>query len=87
MYPDRLYDLALNYRKTKLWKALYDSEFFAVSLSNGQIGYCCVMGFLGEHIALALYIGARSLDRYRLVQKMDGREMSLREPASIHRYT
>lgn len=76
MYPDRLYDLALNYRKTKLWKVLYDSEFFAVSLSNGQIGYCCVMGFLGEHIALALYIGNRGLDSYRLLQNMGRVEMN-----------
>lgn len=76
MYPDRLYDLALDYRKTKLWKALYDSEFFAVTLSNGQIGYCCVMGFLGEHIALALYIGNRGLDSYRLLQNMGCVEMN-----------
>lgn len=76
MYPDRLYDLALNYRKTKLWKALYDSEFFTVSLSNGQIGYCCVMGFLGEHIALAIYIGNRGLDTYRLLQNMGCVEMN-----------
>lgn len=76
MYPDQIYDLALRYQETKLWEVLHDSELFAVTLSSGQIGYCSVMGYLGEHIALALYIGARSLDSYRLVQKMDGREMS-----------
>ena len=70
MYPDRLYDLALTFRKTKLWKRLYDSELFAVSLSNGQTGYCCVMGLLGEHIALAVYIGEQGLDSYRHLQEM-----------------
>lgn len=70
MYPDRLYDLALTFRKMKLWKRLYDSELFAVSLSNGQIAYCCIMGLLGEHIALAVYIGEQGLDSYRHLQEM-----------------
>lgn len=70
MYPNQLYDLALAFRKSKLWKRLYDSELFAVSFSNGQIGYCCIMGSLGEHIALAVYIGEKGLDSYRLLQEM-----------------
>ena len=70
MYPDQLYDLALAFRKTKLWKRLYDSELFAVSLSNGQTGYCCVMGYLGEHTALAVYIGEQGLDSYRHLQEI-----------------
>ena len=44
MYSERLYSLAFAVRKTKLWKTLYDNELFAVSLSNGEIGYCSVMG-------------------------------------------
>ena len=57
MASDRLYDIALNYKNTKLWKRICDTELFAVRLSDGNIGYCSVMGELGEHIALALYIG------------------------------
>lgn len=76
MYPDQLYELAFAFRKTKLWKSLYDSELFAVSLPGGEIGYCSVMGFLGEHLALALYVGNRGLDSYRLLQGLGEREMN-----------
>ena len=69
MYPDQLYQLAFAFRKTKLWKALYESELFAVALPDGEIGYCSVMGFGGEHLALALYVGNKGLDSFRLLQK------------------
>jgi hypothetical protein len=48
-----------------LWKYLSDNELFAVRLYNGEIGYCSVMGELGRHIALALYIGRGGLDSHR----------------------
>lgn len=71
MYPDRLYELAFAFRKRKLWKTLYDSELFAVALPNGETGYCSVMGRMGEHLALALYIESRGLDSYRRLQDAD----------------
>lgn len=77
MYSERLYSLAFAVRKTKLWKTLYDNELFAVSMSNGEIGYCSVMGALGEHLALALYIGSEGLDSYRLFQEANYMEMNV----------
>ena len=77
MYSERLYSLAFAVRKTKLWKTLYDNELFAVSMSNGEIGYCSVMGALGEHLALALYIGSEGLDSYRLFQEANHMEMNV----------
>jgi len=71
MPTDRLYDLAMQYKETKLWKQLYDSELFAVKLSNGELGYCSVMGELGEHIALGLYVGRDGLDSYRILGESD----------------
>ncbi len=65
MPEEKLYDIALQYKNTKLWKQLGDSELFALELSHGETGYCCVMGELGEHIALALYVGRNGLDSYR----------------------
>lgn len=77
MYSEKLYELAFAYRKTKLWKSLYDSELFAVTLENGQIGYCVVMGYLGEHIALALYIGDKGLANYRALQDMHREDVNM----------
>lgn len=56
MNLEKLYELAFEYKKTKLWKILWDSELFAVKLSKDRIGYISIMGYLGEHCALGLYI-------------------------------
>lgn len=66
--PDELMEAAFQFYADKLWKKLYDSEIFAVKLSDNRIGYCCVMGYLGECIALALYIGDEGLRSYITVQ-------------------
>lgn len=76
MYPDRLYELAFAFRKAKLWKNLYDTELFAVSLPNGEIGYCSIMGSLGEHLALAIYVGSEGLDSYRLLMDLGEKDIS-----------
>ena len=64
-----LYEAALAFRKTKLWDKLQEDQMFAVALSNGDIGYCCVIGSAGEHLALALYPNDQSVQSlYRLFQ-------------------
>ena len=65
MATDKLYDLALRLKKTELWKQLSDTELFAIKLSAGKTGYCGVMGALGEHAALTLYVDRGGLDSYR----------------------
>ena len=62
---DNMYGAAFQYKKTKLWKQMYDSELFAVRLSDGEIAYCCVMGLAGEHISLAAYVGDEGFQSYR----------------------
>lgn len=64
MATDRMYDLAFQYKKTKLWKKLFDSDIFAVRLSDGEIGYCCIMGMAGEVNALSLYVGNEGFQSY-----------------------
>lgn len=65
MASKHLYDLAFAYKKTRLWKKMDDTELFAIALPDGETGYCSVMGDMGEHIALALYVGQAGLDSYR----------------------
>ncbi len=75
MISDALYQAAFAFRKTKLWHQLYDSQIFAIQHADGTIGYCCVMGIMGEHLALAVYPGEEGLAAYRLMgMKRDGLE-------------
>ena len=62
--PDSLYDTAFKFKATKLWKKLIDTQIFGVQLSNQEIGYCSIMGALGEHIALGLYVGEEGFKTY-----------------------
>lgn len=65
-----LYDLAYAFRAAKPWKRIYEQEPFALTLPDGQIGYCCIMGRNGEHRALSLYIGATGFSSLRRLHDM-----------------
>jgi hypothetical protein len=79
MNNDQLYALAFQYKSTKLWKKLYDTELFAVKLADDSLGYISIMGDLGEHIALSLYIGRRGLDSYRNMFEFDSTETEMKQ--------
>lgn len=64
---NELYDLAFAFKKARLWKKLWDSQLFAVKHSDGSLGYCCVMGRAGKHLALAVYPGQEGLRAYRMM--------------------
>lgn len=64
MISDQLFDKIFTYKKTKLWKKLWDSQMFAVELSDGRTAYISVMGKLMEHLALSVYIGEEGLRSY-----------------------
>ncbi len=59
-----LYKLALQYQDIELWKTLWDNQIFAVKFSDGEIGYCCVMGAAGTFCGLAIYIGDEGINSY-----------------------
>ena len=56
MISDKLYQLAFEYKKTKLWKKLWDTDLFAIQPPDGPICYICVMGAAGDHCAIGAYI-------------------------------
>ncbi|MCI9136242.1 MAG: hypothetical protein HFH48_01550 [Lachnospiraceae bacterium] len=76
MISDKLYTLAFEYKRTKLWKKLSDTEMFAVRLPEDRIGYISVMGMAGGHCALGLYIGEEGLNSFRRMAKADWAAMN-----------
>ncbi len=67
MTKNDLYKAAFRYKKSKLWKKLWDNEVFAVYLSNGHIGYVSVMGKNGEYNAIGLYLDNAGFQSYRII--------------------
>lgn len=79
MTSDKLYGLAFEYKKTRLWKILGDMEVFAVKLSEDRIGYISIMGGAGGYCALGLFVGEKGLNSFRAIAATDPETLSLRE--------
>ena len=67
MNIEHMYDLAFKFKSTEIWKYVYEDELFAVKLSDDRIAFCSIMGSTGQHIALALYIGAEGFESFRML--------------------
>jgi len=63
-----LYAAAAEFNALGCWEWMYDSDLFGVrDPETGTIGYCCVLGNLGELSGLMVYEGAEGLASYRRV--------------------
>ncbi|MBI5036697.1 hypothetical protein HZC09_05130 [Candidatus Micrarchaeota archaeon] len=58
-----LYSAALAFKELAPWEWMNDGDIFGVKdPASGEVGYCCVMGAMGEHYALGLYLGSEGLN-------------------------
>lgn len=64
MLQDNLIEAALQFRNTKLWEVLQDSNLFAVKVSSGEMVYCSVMGNISDEYSLGMYKGDEGLRSY-----------------------
>jgi hypothetical protein len=65
-----LYNAALEFRKIEPWEWMKETDVFSVqNPQSGEVGYCCIMGELGEVLAMAVYLGTEGLQGYKKIQK------------------
>lgn len=61
----QLYEVAIAFRQDAPWEWMTEGQLFGVcNPETKQIGYASIMGVGGEHLALALYLGAEGLDGF-----------------------
>lgn len=79
---DEMLMAAFRFREAEMWKHLGDYDLFAFRLSDGETGYCCVMGYAGEHFALGFYRGAKGFSSYlRSIELYDLSQSEMMEMA------
>lgn len=66
----KLYETAVAFKKIAPWEWMNETDIFGVqNPKTGETGYCCIMGELGEMLAIAVYNGTEGLQGYLKIQK------------------
>ena len=64
-----LYGAARDFGDVACWDWMSDSDIFGVlNPESGEIGYCCVLGELGDVYGLVVYLGTDGLNQYKAIQ-------------------
>ncbi|MGZ9166444.1 MAG: DUF7309 domain-containing protein, partial [Anaerolineales bacterium] len=67
----RLYELMGKLRDLAPWEYMYEDNIFGVQFpETGNLGFVSVMGSLGEHFAIAVYMGKKGLEGFLTMQRM-----------------
>ena len=62
----KLYEAAIAFRKLQPWKWMYASQVFIIHDDERDIdGFCSIMGMMGEHFSLSVYLGEAGYQSYR----------------------
>lgn len=64
-----LYKASIEFKNIDAWNWMDDTNIFGVqNPANGEIGYCCILGNLGEVFGLVAYTGTKGLEGYLKMQ-------------------
>jgi hypothetical protein len=60
-----LYQAAVDFKSLRPWTWMDETDLFGVrNPADGVVGYCCVIGELGETLGLVVYLGAKGLKSF-----------------------
>src|SRR5829696_5721591 len=67
----RLYESAVRIKEMSPWEWMTETDVFGVrSPETGELGFVSVMGLLGEHYAVSLYLGSEGIHGFLDLQEM-----------------
>jgi hypothetical protein len=66
-----LYESAIRVKEISPWEWMTETDVFGVrSPESGELGFVSVMGLLGEHYAVSLYLGSEGIHGFLDLQEM-----------------